>query len=92
MDTEYMEYLIECLKEDLMRLEYFYEETDRKFITEALEKQIPKKPYLDESTERTLFKCSNCKRIRITKWNDSLRSGIETEYCPSCGQKLDWED
>lgn len=63
----------------------------------ALERQIPKKPDLDESAERTLFKCSNCKRIRVTKWEDSLRrwedssrSGIETEFCPHCGQRFDW--
>ena len=59
---------------------------------QALEKQIPKKPYLDKSDERILYKCSNCKRIRITKWDDSLRSGIETEFCPHCGQKFNWSD
>jgi endogenous inhibitor of DNA gyrase (YacG/DUF329 family) len=64
-----------------------------KIAIEALEKQIPKKPYLDKSDERTLCKCPNCKYIFVTKFADgSLCGGRMSKYCPECGQKLDWED
>ena len=44
----------------------------------ALEKQIPKKPI-----DRCMFKeCPTCNEIEIAGCG----------YCPSCGQKLDWEE
>ena len=45
---------------------------------EVLEKQIPKKPI-----DRCMFKeCPDCHEIEIQYCN----------YCPICGQKLDWSD
>lgn len=45
---------------------------------QALEKQIPKKPI-----DRCMFKeCPDCHEIEIQYCN----------YCPTCGQKLDWSD
>ena len=44
----------------------------------ALEKQIAKKPI-----DRCMFKeCPDCHEIEIQYCN----------YCPTCGQKLDWSD
>lgn len=44
----------------------------------ALEKQIPKKPI-----DRCMFmECPTCNEIEIAGCG----------YCPSCGQKLDWEE
>ena len=51
----------------------------------ALEKQIPKKPYyLDE--EHSYFECEDC--------GNAIYYSSEKEehnYCLNCGQKLDWD-
>lgn len=43
----------------------------------ALEKQIPKKPVMDYPT---VASCPMCDEVICP----------HTEYCPDCGQKLDW--
>ena len=47
---------------------------------EALEKQIPKKPNGD--------RCPVC-NANILNWVDE---GDDFEYCPDCGQKIDWSE
>lgn len=56
---------------------------------EAVEKQIPKKPFLYSFSEShdtyTYFKCPNlCDTYREVKNN--------MRFCPQCGQALDWSD
>lgn len=64
-----------------------YEDADR--IIEALEKQIPKKPYLegdgyaDGAMVYDVWRCPNCDRAYEVDSDDY-------DYCPNCGQKLDW--
>lgn len=55
----------------------------------ALEKQIPKKPFLYSFSEShdtyTYFKCPNlCDTLCEVKNN--------MNFCPKCGQALDWSD
>lgn len=55
----------------------------------ALEKQIPKKPFLYSFSEShdtyTYFKCPNlCDTYCEVKNN--------MNFCPNCGQALDWSD
>lgn len=52
-------------------------------VREALEKQIPKKPKY--KSENSLPSCSQCGGII-----DLLQG--DANYCPNCGQKLDWTD
>lgn len=50
---------------------------------QALEKQIPKKPYVTEQTEQVpIYDCSVCGR-RLKELDD---------YCSGCGNKVDWSD
>lgn len=51
---------------------------------EALEKQIPKKPY-DVDTEYKTFDCPECLSKIYT--DDDVR---DCGYCCVCGQALDW--
>lgn len=53
---------------------------------EALEKQIPKKPYDGSKIKMTWYsKCLTCnKELPYVVRHESL------EYCPNCGQRLDW--
>ena len=53
---------------------------------EALEKQVPKKPY-DVNDDWSYFKCSTC--------GDEIYSTSDFEdhkYCLHCGQALDWSE
>ena len=47
----------------------------------ALEKQIAKKPYIEESAGFKLYHCPGCEM--------PIFAG--TEYCSDCGQKLLWK-
>lgn len=51
---------------------------------EALEKQMPKKPY-DVDTEYKTFDCPECLSKLYT--DDDMQ---DCGYCPVCGQDLDW--
>ena len=61
---------------------------------EALNKQIPKKPiycgdgYADGKEVNDMAECPTCD-------NDDFEEGINNwgcNYCPECGQALDWSD
>lgn len=53
-------------------------------VKEAVEKQIPKKVML--SKEYPLYKlCPNCGKNLF-----SFANGWQYNYCPYCGQALDW--
>ena len=54
-------------------------------VLECLEKQIPKKPI--EYIMR--FICPNCESLEIEQYND-IGGSTFFDYCPDCGQKLDW--
>ena len=58
---------------------------------EALEKQVPKKPEEQETTEKTHYKCK-CGYIMLTIWADGYHLGNKPKYCERCGQAIDWED
>ena len=54
-------------------------------IVEALEKQIPKKPFLKDLFELGTMQgtvCPNCEIVLCGK----------EKYCSRCGQALDWSD
>lgn len=55
----------------------------------ALEKQIPKKPYLKQEglLGIKMWHCSVCDKAVVSDWNRDLGNN----YCHHCGQKLDWE-
>lgn len=49
----------------------------KEMATEALEKQMPKKPIND--------KCENCgEDVRNWTGDDNFK------YCPNCGKRIDW--
>lgn len=58
---------------------------------EALEKQIPKKPVLENTKGIVgidMWHCPVCKGEIISDWNRD----IANPYCHHCGQSLKWED
>lgn len=60
---------------------------------EALEKQIPKKPYITERSCVDTYCCNNCKGslyyVDRFKEDFALR---EMLYCDECGQAIDWSE
>lgn len=62
---------------------------------EIMEKQIPKKPIVQETTEKKLYKCPCCDGflMEIVIQTYGLHQwGRKVKYCANCGQKLDWEE
>lgn len=55
-------------------------------VQEALEKQIPKKPSYNGQNHF----CLNCERV-IFRHIGHTRNGA-IDYCPFCGQAIDWSD
>ena len=61
---------------------------------EALEKQIPKKPYKTKepiSQKQNDYYCSVCKRY-LGDDMELKHACLQPEYCQHCGQALDWSD
>lgn len=57
---------------------------------EALEKQIPKRAI---STYKENYKCPTCESyIDITDDDLYVYEIVPPEYCPNCGQALDWSE
>lgn len=55
---------------------------------QARERQIGKKPKsINKVDEDAIYmKCANCGLTTV------LYRGMEPDYCPKCGQKLDWSE
>lgn len=58
-------------------------------LLDDFEKQIPKKPYLDQKglLDVKMWYCPECNKKVISDWNKNLAN----PYCHNCGQKLDWK-
>ena len=61
----------------------------------ALEKQIPKKPYIQqveiEDYDRDCMECPSCDSF-LGYETDCKEEHYQDNYCPNCGQKLDWSE
>lgn len=60
-----------------------------KLAIQALEKQTPKKPIQQATTEKTHYKCPCCNNIMQTIYLDGVAWGHIANYCEWCGQKID---
>lgn len=58
---------------------------------QALEKQIPKRPDIEDSDRVKSCKCPLCGGF-IGYMVDYEDEYYPDNYCPSCGQKLDWSE
>ena len=72
---------------------YVYEEPEPyalELAIEALGKQTPKKPIIQDTDEKTHYKCQ-CGSIHLTVYKrDGLHMGHESKFCEWCGQAIDW--
>ena len=56
----------------------------------ALEKQIPKKPYISKEEYTTSYKCPVCGCRFISKIDGEYVAGNKYIHCYICGQAIDW--
>nr|DAV45686.1 MAG TPA: Nin one binding (NOB1) Zn-ribbon like [Caudoviricetes sp.] len=64
---------------------------DLQTIKEALEKQIPKKPYKTKEHKQNNWYCSTCKCY----CGDDMElqyACLQPKFCEHCGQALDWSE
>lgn len=66
----------------------------KRMAIEALRKQIPESPMVQESTEKKHFGCPVCKRIYLTTYKDKSRysCGRRPAFCEKCGQAIEWRE
>ena len=61
-------------------------------IINALEKQIPKKPYIQQDNRNNdCMECPSCDSF-IGYECDCRDEHYQINYCPNCGQAIDWSD
>ena len=64
---------------------------EAKTVIDALEKQVPQEPrlegdgYADGSIVHDTWICPSCGKDYEIDYD-------EYDYCPNCGQRIDWED
>ena len=58
---------------------------------EALEKQIPKKPYKRKEHKQNDYYCAICK-CYLGDETELQNACLQPKYCEHCGQALDWSD
>lgn len=68
-----------------LQIEYQDWLTAMGMVTEALEKQIPKKPMY--TNEGTVTRCPVCEAIHF-----HCLPSLEVDYCERCGQAIDWSE
>lgn len=57
----------------------------------ALEKQIPKKPYKRKEHKQNDYYCAICK-CYLGDEMELQNACLQPKYCEHCGQALDWSD
>ena len=72
-------------------------ESDYKFFVERAEKQIAKKPlgvdlHKKESGNIHLWVCPICEIFLLGRRMADEKPSLHPNYCPGCGQKIDWSD
>ena len=56
---------------------------------QALEKQIPKKPIIQKTDEKSLYKCPCCTKIFFEAYENTQR-GYIPKFCEMCGQSINF--
>ena len=59
---------------------------------EALKKQVPMKPTVQNEDEYVVnYKCPKCGCRFVSKIDGEFVAGMHYPYCYICGQRIDWE-
>ena len=56
---------------------------------QALEKQVAKKPIMQSTDEKKIYKCPCCNKIFFEAY-DTVQRGYIPKYCEMCGQSIDF--
>ncbi len=58
-------------------------------LREAREKQKAKKPFIQRTDEKALYKCPCCKKVFVEAY-ENLQRGYIPKYCEMCGPSIDF--
>lgn len=60
-------------------------------LKEAREKQVTKKPKIQKTDDKALFKCPCCDNVLLEEFYGvvTLKHGQITKHCENCGQAID---
>lgn len=60
---------------------------------QALEKQVSKNPKRIKFDEHiSNLNCPSCDCVLFTEFSDGINAGEKVNFCPECGQAIDWSD
>lgn len=83
---KYIDRIVKCLPNDAGELNDLYN-----YIKQALKRNEPMKVILkDKGFEHYDVYCPKCKEY--VGFKNSVRESWAWNYCPLCGQKLDWSE
>lgn len=82
---ESIDYCLECNNDTIPTTQ-----EDLQTIKEALEKQIPKKPYKIKEHKQNNWYCSTCRHYLGNELELKFVC-LTPGFCDCCGQKIDWE-
>lgn len=90
IEVECIQTIIEEIKFLNSRQNPMLQEITNRYIAmiEALEKQIPKKPYIEEHDYGNAYVCTICETF--IHYVDDDEEHLRFDYCPNCGQKIEW--
>ncbi len=99
MDKKRLQLSIQTVKENIAILEsqepedagYYLQLEHEKMVLDALEKQIPQKPYKVKEHKQNYYYCTVCK-CYLGNEMELKYACLQPEYCRYCGQSLDWLD
>lgn len=80
-------YKCEPFKDAMVRLAEYEDLGTVAELKEAREKQVAKKPKVQETTEKKVYRCPCCDGFLMEMNRDYLYGGV-TQYCERCGQRL----
>lgn len=92
MDEKKVREAIEIIKSNYPTSGYYMLCEALDTAIEALEKQLPKRVDFEEDvTEGMCVQCPSCGNF-LGYQGDCLDENYQSDYCQSCGQKLDWSE
>lgn len=77
---------IACENSDNCKSKITYKE-----VNQAIEKQIPKKPYKVKEHKQNDYYCTVCNRYLGSEM-ELKHDCLKPEYCQHCGTKIDWSN
>lgn len=84
-----MDVIVEDFGIEWIRKDGIVHKADFDDLIDVYEKQMPKKPYIEECDYGNAYFCLICETF--IHYVDDEEEHLRFDYCPNCGQKIDWQ-